>query len=123
LCGNRQALGHHLPIPVDVTSWREDNRDRRQRLDRGGAQRLHAGDTIDGVLDRLGDKDLDLLGGKPGRLGLDADLGRCELRKHVVFRADDREDAVAEQQQGQGHDDAAEADGEADDIRLQARLR
>lgn len=83
---------------------------------------MHAGNAVNGVLDGLGHKDLDLLRGQSGGLGLDADLGRREFRKDIVFRADDREDTVAEQHQGQGQDDAAEADGETDDIRLQSRL-
>ncbi len=52
-----------------------------------GAQRLDARHAVDGVLDRLRDEHLDLLGREPWRLGLDADLRRRELGEDVVLRA------------------------------------
>ena len=120
LGGLGQALGDDLAVEVDVARRAEDHGDDRQPLDGGRAQRLHARHAVDGVLDRLRDEHLHLLGRKPRRLRLDADLRRSELGEDVVLGARDRERPVAEQQDGESDDDAAEAHGEADDGGLEA---
>ncbi len=66
-----QALGDALTgnVHVDVVGERDgDDRETRNGL---GAQRRKPARTIDGILDRLGDELLDLLGGKARRFGLD----------------------------------------------------
>ena len=60
----------------------------------------------------------------PGASRLNADLRRRELGEDVVLGARDGDGAVAQQQDGERHDDAAEAHGKADDGGLEtARAR
>jgi hypothetical protein len=121
--GFGEPLSHHLPVAIDVGVGAEDDGDDRQALNGRRAQRLHRRHAVDGVLDRLRHQDLDLLGGEPRGLGLDADLWGSELGEHVVLGAHDGERAVPEQHEGERHDDAAKANGKADDRGLQAALR
>ena len=118
LGGGGQPLGDDLPVAINIARRVEEYRHDGQALDRGGAERLHARNAAGGVLDRPGDENLDLLGRQSNGLGLDADLGRCELRKHVILGATERIDAIGNQNAGERGDDTAKADGEGDDCRL-----
>ena len=64
----------------------EDDRDDRQPLNGLRAQRVQARDTVDGVLDGQGHELFDFGRRQAGRLGLDDDLRRRELREDVEPR-------------------------------------
>jgi len=98
--------------------WAEEYGHHGQALDRRGTERLNTGHAADGVLNRTGDENLDLLGRQADGLGLDADLGRRKLRKHVILGATERIDAIGNQNAGERGDDTAEADCEGNDRRL-----
>ena len=59
---------------------------------------------------------------RPGGFRLNADLRGRELGEDVVLGLRQRQRAVAEQNDSQRHDDAAEAYGEADDGGLQTAM-
>ena len=119
LGGDREAFRHHLPIEIDIAGRIEEYVDDREALYRGRGQFLDSGNAIDLRFDWRGHQHLDLFRRQARRFRLDAHLRRGELGKHIVFRAQQTEDAVAEQQKSERDNDAAKADGEGDDGRLQ----
>ena len=120
LGGSGQPLRDDLPVAIDIARRIEEYCHDGQALDRRGTERLHARRAANGILNRTGDENLDLLGRQSNGLGLDADLGRRKLRKHVILGATKRIDAIGNQNAGERGDDTAEADCESDNRRLRA---
>ena len=110
LRGDRQPLGHDLPVAIDVACRIEEHRDDGEALDRGRAKRLDSGHAIDGVFDWPGNENLDLLGCQPRGFGLNADLWRRKLRKYVIVRASERIRSIAQKNAGQCEHNTAESE-------------
>jgi hypothetical protein len=108
------------PVTIDIARGIEKDRDHRKALDRGRAQRLHTRYAIDGVFDGSGHQDLDLLRRESGGFGLDADLGRRELREHIVLGAAERIDPIGQKHASQRDHDPTKSEREADDCSLGA---
>jgi hypothetical protein len=107
--------------PVDVHALRQYGGHHRQTLNR---LRAHDGDAlhaVDRVLQRLGDEQLDLLRGKPRRLGLDGDLRGRELGKHVERRTGEGRDADDDHGEGEPEHHAAVPDRAANQPAQHAR--
>jgi hypothetical protein len=107
-----------LPVAIDVARQIEKYRYDGQSLDRRRAQRPHAWHAADGVLYGSGDEDLDLLRRQPDGLGLDTDLGRRKLRKHIIPGTAEGVDAICNDNAGECGDNTAEPDREPDERRL-----
>src|SRR6266581_4801263 len=87
LPGNvRQALGHKLPVAIEIGGRVEIDLDIGQSLDRGRRYPLQVWRAVDRRLDRPGDDGLDLLRRKTGRFGLYIHLRWCEFRESVIAR-------------------------------------
>ena len=84
------------------------------QADRAGrAHAAHAGQAVDGGLDREGDVLLDLVGGEAGRFGHDDDGRRVEFREHIDRSA----------RQAEGDDGQQQAGGQQDQRRVgQAKI-
>ena len=81
--GNRHPFLHQLPRAHQVRAFLE-NQHHRGKAEHGlGADRLQPWDAIHRVLERHGNETFDLLGRKPGCLGLDLDQWGRKLREDV----------------------------------------
>jgi hypothetical protein len=112
----RELLLHELARLGDVGALLEEQDDRREarhrlRAQDGGA--LHAVEEVG--LQRHGDQLLDLLGRQPERLGLDLDVGWCELGQDVDRRVTQLHETGRHHGHGGAEDQQPEAQRRRDD--------
>ena len=118
----QQALLHELTRAHQLGPLPEDHHHRRQPEHRLRAERAQPGHAVHGVLERHGDEALDFAGGEAGRLRLDLDQRRRELREHVERRVLRRARAGDDQDERQRDDDEAQAEGAFDEPAHHGRL-
>ena len=100
----RQALLHELARGEAVGPVGEDQDDRRQAEHGLGPQRLQSGHAVHRRFERDADERLDVGGGESGRLGLDLDEWRRELREHIKRRFARGPDAKDDEHDRERHD-------------------
>jgi hypothetical protein len=110
-----ELFRENLAREVDVRARLEDRGDDRETLDRLAAERVEAAGAVERGFDGAGDEELDLLGGEPGGLRLDGDLGGANSGEDVELRVRGHEAAVGEDGGREHDDDGAVAQREADE--------
>ena len=118
----QQALLHELARAHQLGPLLEDHHHRRQPEHRLRAERAQSGHAVHGVLERDGDEALDFAGGEAGRLRLDLDQRRRELREHVERRVLRRARPGDDQDERQRDDDEAQAERAFDEPAHHGRL-
>ena len=117
-----QSLGQLLPRVTDVDTIHQDRRNHRQPLNGLRPDDRDPAHPIDGIFDRLGNQDFDLLGREARRLGLNGHLRWGELGKDIKLGACKDAGSVGKESRGQPDHDARATDRKADDPRQHGRF-